>query len=155
MLFFLISYVVILNLSWITHRSKRECVIIMFYIVYDSMCLQHRLDNSVPCGQPFCFYDTNGLDYFLPLQSVCDRAVLGECGNGKRLVQIFEVITTAQGYLIHKTLFPSITGANQLILVLCQSSPSQFSWSCFSSLVQLRKMFWSRSCYLRPRIQNS
>jgi hypothetical protein len=29
-------------------------------------------------------------------------------------VQIFEVLTTVQGYLIHKTLFDSITGASLL-----------------------------------------
>ena len=44
-----------------THRSKRECVVIMFYIVYYRLCFQHRLDNSVPCGQPLCVYNTNGL----------------------------------------------------------------------------------------------
>ena len=44
-----------------THRSTRECVVIMFYIVYYRLCFQHRLDNSVPCGQPLCVYNTNGL----------------------------------------------------------------------------------------------
>ena len=44
-----------------TQRSKRECVVIMFYIVYYRLCFQHRLDNSVPCGHPLCVYNTNGL----------------------------------------------------------------------------------------------
>ena len=36
-------------------------MVIMFYIVYYRLCFQHRLDNSVPCGQPLCVYNTNGL----------------------------------------------------------------------------------------------
>ena len=54
-----------------THRSKRECVVIMFYIVYYRLCFQHRLDNSVPCGQPLCVYNTNGL---YSLESVVETA---------------------------------------------------------------------------------
>ena len=116
-----------------THRSKRECVVIMFYIVYYRLCFQHRLDNSVPCGQPLCVYNTNGL---YSLQSVGRLSKTERVEQErKRLVQIFEVLTTAQGYLIHKTLFASITGANRLILVSCQSSLLNSLCSCFSSPV--------------------
>ena len=41
------------------------------------------------------------------------------------------MLTTDQDYLIHKTLFVSITGTNRLILVSCQTFYSQFSLSLF------------------------
>jgi hypothetical protein len=50
--------------------------------------------------------------------------------------------------LIYKTLFPSITGANRLILVLCQSSHLEFSLLLFLISCALRKGTW-RSCTLR------
>ena len=50
--------------------------------------------------------------------------------------------------LIYKTLFASITGANRLILVLCQSSHLEFSLLLFLISCALRKGTW-RSCTLR------
>jgi hypothetical protein len=50
--------------------------------------------------------------------------------------------------LIYKTLFASITGANRLILVLCQSSHLEFSLLLFLIYCALRKGTW-RSCTLR------
>ena len=88
---------------------------VMFHIVYCRLCLQHRLDNTVPCGQSFCFYNTNGFDFnysHQPEETLVTESERVE--QKKRFVQIFEVITTVQVYLIHKTLFDSITGASLL-----------------------------------------
>ena len=96
---------------------------------------------------------TTQTDYTLQSVQRCHwTEILGVEQERKRLVQIFEVLTTAQDYLIHKTLFGSITGVNRLILVSCQFSLLNSLYSCFSSPVyfkdtwsrsQLSKRFWS------------
>jgi hypothetical protein len=58
--------------------------------------------------------------------------------EGRSLVQTLGVLTTTQGYLIHKTLFASITGANRLILVSCQSLFSIVIPLVFSSPVYFK-----------------
>ena len=88
-----------------THRNKKECVVIMFYIVYYRLCFQHRLDNSVPCGQPLCVYNTNGL---YSLQSRLSDTQDFVCFNNR---------------------------GNRLSLVSCQSSLLNSLCSCFSSPV--------------------
>ena len=52
-----------------THRSKRECVVIMFHIIYCRLCLHHQLIQYLVI-QLFRFYNeksswSNGL---LPMQ---------------------------------------------------------------------------------------
>jgi hypothetical protein len=68
--------------------------------------------------------------------------------EGRSLVQTLGVLTSVQGYLIHKTLFDSITGANHLLLVSCQSLFSIVITLVFSSPVYFKDT-WSRSCTLR------
>ncbi len=66
-------------------------------------CRKSVFGSSVPCDQPFCFVLQKTV-FTLEEQTVKELCC-EEWSKSKRIVQIFEVLTPDQGYLIHKTLF--------------------------------------------------
>jgi hypothetical protein len=77
-----------------THRSKRECVVIMFHIIYSRLCFQHQLIQYLVI-QLFRFYNEEKVGH----KSSVRNEVLREWRE-QDWSEILEVLTPVRGYLM-------------------------------------------------------